>query len=191
MQYHLVLTEQCNKQCTYCGGTRHIEGIPLTHTYDIDDLIARMVYSRNGDIHRDVSHLLNLEKPRFDHVHWQLDVFWSDLDSWNDLEGWLKRYEDGITRLVQDFGESFNDGKPLGLVPFLLVFKTFLTGEGTPHIRCGSGATSFTVMTNGQIDVCPIAPELSYSNVGDIRTSTPESLINIQPVGLLARPATY
>ncbi len=25
MQHHLVLTEQCNKQCTYCGGTRHIE----------------------------------------------------------------------------------------------------------------------------------------------------------------------
>lgn len=42
MQYHLVLTEQCNKQCTYCGGTRHIEGIPLTHTYDIDDLVAFM-----------------------------------------------------------------------------------------------------------------------------------------------------
>ena len=42
MQYHLVLTEQCNKECTYCGGTRHVEGIPLTHTYDIDDLVAFM-----------------------------------------------------------------------------------------------------------------------------------------------------
>ena len=38
MQYHLVLTERCNKQCTYCGGTRHIEGIPLEHQYCIEDL---------------------------------------------------------------------------------------------------------------------------------------------------------
>jgi len=37
-------------------------------------------------------------------------------------------------------------------------------------------------MTNGRIDICPIALELPYSNVGDIRTSTPEGLLNIQPV---------
>ena len=29
MQYHLVLTERCNKRCTYCGGTRHVDGLPL------------------------------------------------------------------------------------------------------------------------------------------------------------------
>jgi hypothetical protein len=39
MQYHLVLTERCNKQCSYCGGTRHIEGIPLQVSYPIEDLI--------------------------------------------------------------------------------------------------------------------------------------------------------
>jgi hypothetical protein len=42
--------------------------------------------------------------------------------------------------------------------------------------------TSFAVMTNGRIDVCSIAPELPYSNVGDIGISTPEGLLNIQPV---------
>ena len=223
MQYHLVLTERCNKQCTYCGGTRHIEGIPLEHQYCIEDLvnflvqdpepiigfyggepllamdfmyevmdnvpakaftlqtnatmldqidsqylnrlhsilvsldgdrevtdssrgegtydlviknlleveergykgniIARMAFSKNGDIYRDVTHLLKHERPFFNHVHWQLDVFWSELDSWDDLEGWLKRYEDGITRLVWDFGESFKTGKVLGIVPFIPVFK--------------------------------------------------------------------
>ncbi len=283
MQYHLVLTERCNKQCTYCGGTRHVDGLPLAHTYDIDDLvafmrtdpkpvigfyggepllamdfmyevmdkvpakaftlqtnatmldriddsylnrlhsilasidggrtvtdccrgdgtydlviknlidvrdrgysgdiIARMAFSKNGDIYGDVSHLLDLERPHFDHVHWQLDVFWSELDTWNDLEGWLRRYEDGITRLVNDFGGSLREGRVLGIVPFIPVFRTLLTGETTPHIRCGSGVTSFSVMTDGRIDVCPIAPELPYSNVGDIRTSSPEALINILPVG--------
>ena len=39
MQYHLILTEECNKHCTYCGGTRHINGIPLNISYPIEDLI--------------------------------------------------------------------------------------------------------------------------------------------------------
>lgn len=146
------------------------------------DIIARMAFSKNGDIHRDVSHLLNLERPPFEHVHWQLDVFWSELDSWDDLEGWLGRYEVGVTRLVDDFGASLREGRVLGIVPFIPVFKTLLTGEATPHIRCGSGVTSFAVMTDGRIDVCPIAPELPFSNVGDIMTSTPAALVNIQPV---------
>jgi len=283
MQYHLVLTEVCNKQCTYCGGTRHINGIPLNVTYPIEelisflaqdpepvigfyggepllamdymyeimdkipakaftlqtnatklnqiedrylhrldailvsidggrevtdscrgegtydlvtsnllevenrgykgDVIARMAFSKNGDIYRDVSYLLNHESPYFDHVHWQLDVFWSELESWLDLEGWLRRYENGITKLVSDFGVSLKTGKPLGIVPFIPVFKTLLTGIETPQIRCGSGSTSFTVMTNGRIDVCPIAPELSYSNVGHIKTSKPEELRGVLPVG--------
>ena len=283
MQYHIVLTEVCNKQCSYCGGTRHINGIPLEVTYPIEDLIsfikqdpepvigfyggepllamdymyevmdkvpakaftlqtnatklnqidekylhklhsilvsidggkevtdscrgkgtydlvthnlmeveekgykgdviARMAFSKNGDIYRDVSYLLNLERPYFDHVHWQLDVFWSELESWVDLEGWLKRYEAGVSKLAADFGESFKTGKPLGIVPFIPVFKSLLTGEETPHIRCGSGSTSFTIMTNGRIDVCPIAPELPYSNVGDIRSSSPQDLKGILPVG--------
>ena len=38
MQYHLVLTERCNLSCAYCGGTRHIEGLPLDPTYSIGDL---------------------------------------------------------------------------------------------------------------------------------------------------------
>jgi uncharacterized protein len=282
MQYHLVLTEMCNKQCSYCGGTRHIKGIPLNTTYSIDDLIAflkqdpdpvigfyggepllamdymyevmdkiparaftlqtnatklnqidekqlnrlhsilvsidggreitdscrgegtydlvtsnlievedsgysgdviaRMAFSKNGDIYRDVSYLLNLEHPYFDHVHWQLDVFWSELESWTDLEGWLQRYEAGISKLANDFKVSFETGKPLGIVPFIPVFKTLLTGEKTPSVRCGSGSTSFTIMTNGRIDVCPIAPELPYSNVGDIWSSTPEKLRGVMPV---------
>jgi len=283
MQYHLVLTEVCNKQCSYCGGTRHIQGIPLQVTYPIEDLItflrqdpepvigfyggepllamdymyevmdrvpakaftlqtnatmlnqidekhlrrlhsilvsidggrevtdscrgegtydlvtknlleveekgysgdviARMAYSKNGDIYRDVSYLLNLKSPYFDHVHWQLDVFWSELESWTNLEGWLQLYESGITRLASDFGASLKTGKPLGIVPFIPVFRTLLTGEETPHIRCGSGSTSFTIMTNGRIDVCPIAPDLPYSNVGDITSSSPDELRGVLPVG--------
>jgi uncharacterized protein len=283
MQYHLILTERCNKQCTYCGGTRHIEGIPLDISYKIEDLItflrndpepiigfyggepllameqmyevmdkvpakaftlqtnatklelieekylnklhsilvsidggkevtdinrgqgtydivvknlieiedkgysgdiiARMAFSKNGDIYRDVSFLLNLQRPYFDHVHWQLDVFWSELESWSDLEGWLTRYESGISHLASNFGDSFKTGEPLGIVPFIPVFKTLLTGEKTLHIRCGSGSNSFAILTNGRIDVCPIAPELPYSNVGHIANSSPEEIQDSLIVG--------
>ncbi len=276
MQYHLVLTERCNLNCTYCGGTRHIEGLPLDPTYSIEelktfisgdpepvigfyggeptlalglmeevmdnvpakaftlqtngtrlteisdehlhrlhsilvsidggkevtdhnrgagaykdllrnirdirsrgfegDLVARMAYSDHGDIYRDVSHLLRLDDPRFDHVHWQLDVFWSDLERRPRVEEWLGRYDGGITRLIQDFHAALREGVIPGIVPFIPVLKSLLTGEPTPHIRCGAGATSFTIMTDGRIEACPIAPELDFNHVSDLRTGNPGSL---------------
>lgn len=142
------------------------------------DLIARMAISRGADIYPDVSFLLNSEDPSFDHVHWQLDVFWSDLESWDDLEGWLRGYEERITKLVRAFSDSLEKGKVPGMVPFIPVFDTLLTGEPVPHIRCGAGMDSFAVMTSGKIEACPVAPELLYSNVGDIRVSTPEGIRN-------------
>lgn len=175
------VTDSCRGEGTYDLVTKNL--LEVEDKGYKGDVIARMAFSKNGDIYRDVTHLLNLETPYYDHVHWQLDVFWSELDSWDDLEGWLKRYEEGITRLVHDFGESLNTGKILGIVPFIPVFKTLLTGKPTSHIRCGSGATSFSIMTSGRIDVCPIAPELPYSEVGHLKKSTPEGLRNILPVG--------
>src|SRR3989304_202630 len=38
LQYHVVLTERCNLRCGYCGGTRHVEGIPLEVAYDVREL---------------------------------------------------------------------------------------------------------------------------------------------------------
>lgn len=283
MQYHVVLTERCNLRCGYCGGTRHVEGIPLEVAYDVGelkhfirrdheavigfyggepllaldkmyeimdrvpakaftlqtnatcleevdpsylkrldailvsidggrevtdanryegvydmvikncqsirrmgykgDLVARMAFSRRGDIFRDVSHLVSLTDPMFDHIHWQLDVFWSEIKLEHEVEEWLARYDEGITKLVKDFGESLQKGIVPGIVPFIPILRTLITGEPTPYIWCGSGRDSFAVMTSGRIDVCPIAPELPYSSVGDIRNSTPESLRNIMPVG--------
>ncbi len=148
-----------------------------------NDLVARMAFSRRGDIYRDVTHLLALSDPAFDHVHWQLDVFWSEIRDEHEVEEWLARYDEGITRLVADFGESLERGFVLGIVPFIPVLRTLITGDPVPHIWCGSGRDSFAVLTSGRIDACPIAPDLPYSSVGDIRNSTPESLRDILPVG--------
>jgi putative peptide-modifying radical SAM enzyme len=142
-----------------------------------------MAFSDNGDIHRDVTHLLSLTDPAFDHVHWQLDVFWSDLHAHRDVEGWLQTYEAGISDLVRDFGSSLEKGRVLGVAPFIPVLRTLITNQPVRHIWCGSGRDSFAVMTSGRIDVCPIAPELSYSVAGDIRASSPLALRDIRPVG--------
>ena len=278
MQYHVLTTERCNLSCTYCGGTRHLPGIPLEVEYDIEelvdfiskdseavigfyggeplmaihrleeimdrvparaftlqtngtllhllkkpylerlhsilvsldgpasvtdasrgrgtydrvmrnvkdirrrgfggDLIARMAFSDHGDIYRDVTHLLE----HFDHVHWQLDVFWSDLDSRPDLEEWLDRYDEGIGRLISLFGEGLGEGRVPGLVPFIPILRTLITGV-PHHLWCGAGVDSFAIMTSGSIEACPIAPELLYSDVGDIRTSTPEDIRNSRRIG--------
>lgn len=142
------------------------------------DLIARMAFSDNGDIHRDVTHLLGY----FDHVHWQLDVFWTDLEAREHVEQWIDEYDRGISKLVKDFGEAMENGKVLGIVPFIPVFRTLLT-EKPSHIRCGSGIDSFSIMTSGNIEACPIAPELLYSNIGTITDSTPEGIRNSRSVG--------
>jgi putative peptide-modifying radical SAM enzyme len=142
------------------------------------DLIARMAYSDHGDIHRDVTYLLQY----FDHVHWQLDVFWTDLETRGNIEDWIDLYDEGISKLVSDFGKAMGKGKVLGIVPFIPVFSTLLTEESA-QIWCGSGIDSFSIMTSGSIEACPIAPELLYSNIGNIRDSTPDSIRNSRPVG--------
>lgn len=278
MQYHVLTTERCNMHCSYCGGTRHLPGIPLDISYDIDrlkefiskdpdavigfyggeplmamnrveeimdtvparaftlqtngtllnelkeeylqrihsilvsldgpkgitdknrgsgtydlvmsnvekikkrgfkgDLIARMAFSDEGEIYRDVSHLLE----DFDHVHWQLDVFWSELDQRKDIKEWLDRYDKGIQCLISDFGNGLEEGDVLGMVPFIPVLRTLLTGK-PHHIWCGSGIDSFSIMTSGSIEACPIAPELLYSNMGNIEGSTPDDIRGARPVG--------
>lgn len=146
-----------------------------------NDLVARMAFSRRGDIYSDVTHLLSTSV--FDHVHWQLDVFWGEIKDGHEVEKWLARYDEGITRLVRYFGDSLEKGVVPGIVPFIPVLKTLMTGEPVHHIRCGSGRDSFAVMTSGRIDACPIAPELPYSPVGDIKNIAPEFLRDILPVG--------
>jgi uncharacterized protein len=74
-------------------------------------------------------------------------------------------------------------GEVQGIVPFIPILRTLLTGEAAPHIRCGSGRNSFAIMTSGDIHVCPVAPELSYSKVGSIYSSTPKDIQDSLPVG--------
>eukprot|EP00033_Pygsuia_biforma_P000242 GCRY01000302.1.p1 GENE.GCRY01000302.1~~GCRY01000302.1.p1 ORF type:complete len:398 (-),score=105.49 GCRY01000302.1:61-1185(-) len=131
------------------------------------DLVARMAVSDGSNIYDDVMHLINLDmeeegKPLFDHVHWQLDVLWDSpkFARWEDFLGWRENnYNPGITRLADEFVRELQNGRVLGIAPFLALLNSYMKGEKVKRIRCGSGATSFNISTGGDITACPIAPE--------------------------------
>ena len=145
------------------------------------DLIARMTASEQTDIFLDVTHLLELRNPMFDHVHWQIDALWDSPPElrWNNFEKWItKSYDPGILNLVRVWGNAIvKEKKVLPVVPFNGVMHTLLDGSKA-LLRCGSGIDSFSVATNGELTVCPIAPEWDFAKVGTIFDSKPEDLPN-------------
>jgi putative peptide-modifying radical SAM enzyme len=150
------------------------------------DMIARMTVSENTNIFSDVMHLVKLQDPSFDHVHWQLDVLWDypPESRWNDFSRWLTdSYDPGIARLVAGWGEEIiRRGKILPIAPFTGIIWSLLTDEKA-DLRCGAGIDSFSITPSGDITVCPIAPEWEFAKVGDIFTSHPKDLPNKVQLG--------
>jgi len=146
------------------------------------DLVARMAVSEESDIWEEVTYLLGMGL--FDNVHWQLDMFWSEMDAWDDLQGWLANsYNPGITRLIDHWlGAMVEDGRVLGIVPFKAVLGTMLRGETSP-LRCGSGLDTFAISPSGDVLTCPICPEFDFARVGHIRTSSPDDVRDSLRVG--------
>ncbi|MHA1214932.1 MAG: TIGR04084 family radical SAM/SPASM domain-containing protein [Candidatus Hodarchaeales archaeon] len=143
------------------------------------DLIARMTVSHKTDIYYEVNHLLSLEYPKFDHIHWQLDVIWSEKEKWNNFERWVQEsYNFGITRLVQEWHKNILDSSHVkGIVPFIGIMRSLLDNKPS-MLRCGAGIDAFAVQTNGAIYACPVCPEFEDFKVGNLLTSTPDTLRN-------------
>jgi len=146
------------------------------------DVIARMAVSGRSDIYEEVKHLLELKNPHFDHVHWQLDVFWDFPPKRRyknrDFVKWVKEsYNPGITKLAKYWYQKMKEnGNVLGIVPFLGIMKSLLFDEIPVQLRCGAGIDAFAITPSGRILVCPVAPEFKFANVGHIRTSHPKDL---------------
>lgn len=147
------------------------------------DLIARMTVSEKSDVYSDVTHLLTLKNPSFDHVHWQLDVIWSRDGEWHNFDEWVREsYNPGISKLVDEWCETIQrDGRIPGIVPFIPVMRTLLTGEKS-SLRCGSGLDFFAIHPSGKITACPISDDPEFV-VGDIWNSHPLELRNSITVG--------
>lgn len=147
------------------------------------DIVARMAVSQESDIYEEVTHLLNLKGPSFDHVHWQLNVIWDAEGNWQDFDKWVfESYNPGITKLVHNWVDKMKQGSVEGIVPFIPITYSLLTGERS-ELRCGSGIDTFAIHVNGSIGVCPISPDWDFSIVGNIWKSNPEDLRNVMKVG--------
>lgn len=127
------------------------------------DLIARMAVSERADIFEEVVHLCSLRL--FDHIHWQLDVGWSD--SWEDFPKWAEQsYKPGIQKLLDFWISEIGRGEFHGIVPFLGILKRLR--EGGPVPPCGSGSESYAVLPNGRVTACPIAYDASWADLGKL-----------------------
>lgn len=143
------------------------------------DVVARMAVSEQSDIYRDVRFLLDLETPRFQHVHWQLNVVWDAEGNWIDFDRWVREsYYPGISRLVDEWLAKMQAGVVEGIVPFLPIMHDLLT-ESKSLIRCGAGHDTFAIHVDGSIGICPISPDWPFSLVGDIWKTKPQDLWDI------------
>ncbi|MFV2014854.1 MAG: TIGR04084 family radical SAM/SPASM domain-containing protein, partial [Candidatus Heimdallarchaeota archaeon] len=144
------------------------------------DLVARMTTSYNTNIFKEVLHLLNLQNPKFDHIHWQLDVMWDTDYELNKekIMNWIASdYNPGITELVNYWvDEITKNGIIEGIAPFLGITYSLLTGEKS-DLKCGAGKDFFAITTDGRITMCPILPSYEFI-VGDIKNSKPEELVD-------------
>jgi uncharacterized protein len=146
------------------------------------DIVARMAVSQDTDIYRDVRHLLDLRDPSFDYVHWQLNVVWDAEGNWEDFDRWVQdSYNPGITRLVNEWVAKMNEGRVEGIVPFMPLAYTMLTGKAS-QLRCGSGIDTFAIHVDGSIGVCPISPDWEFTIVGNISETDPKALRDIMSV---------
>ncbi len=129
------------------------------------DIIARMTASCCTDIYKDVTHLLKF----FPHVHWQLDVVWSNLWDVEEFEKWAERsYTPGIEKLIKLWLKKMEEGILLGIVPFLGIIKRMIWGgEG---LHCGAGKDAVAITTDGRILACPIAGEFAWNEIGDFNS---------------------
>lgn len=116
------------------------------------DLVARMTLTEEGDVYRDVLHLLSLKI--FDHVHWQLNVVWSE--RWKDFKGWVENnYLPNLSRLLNFWLENIENKRVYGIAPFKGILKRSIYGGSVPP--CGSGTESVAITTDGRVLACPIA----------------------------------
>jgi len=144
------------------------------------DLVARMTVSRMSDVYRDVKHLLSTGL--FDHVHWQIDAIWGP--EWRGFDQWLRRsYEPGLRSLMREWVDEAISGNVAGIVPFKSIALALLSGKRLGAPPCGAGWGSLSVNTSGEVLVCPIAIDVSWSRLGSIRSSSYKDLLRNALIG--------
>ncbi|MDE2519484.1 MAG: TIGR04084 family radical SAM/SPASM domain-containing protein [Methanocorpusculum sp.] len=142
------------------------------------ELIARMTVAEDTDIYAAVLHLAE----HFTSIHWQMDADFTGDYSHRRFAEWKKSYNDGVRRLAAEWVSRI---EATGVVPkwypFLSTTEDLLTGTPS-RLRCGSGYSNYSIMTNGWIAPCPIMVGMADYYAGHIRDADPLHLPEI-PIG--------
>jgi putative peptide-modifying radical SAM enzyme len=141
------------------------------------EIIARMTVNESTEIVDAIHWLADNPDYSFSSIHWQLDANFSDDFSHRRFGNWVfESYNPGILRLVADWVDHMeNEGKVLRWYPFLDPMEDLLLGRQS-LLRCGSGHTNYSIMTDGHIAPCPVMIGMSQYYVGHIRDSDPRHL---------------
>lgn len=142
------------------------------------ELIARMTIAEDTDIFSAVMHLAN----HFTSIHWQMDADFTGDFSHRRFAVWSKEYNIGIKKLVSEWVSRIEE---TGIVPkwypFLSTTEDLLLGHSS-KLRCGSGYTNYSIMTNGWIAPCPIMVGMADYYAGHVKNADPAHLPEI-PIG--------
>lgn len=147
------------------------------------ELIARMTVTEDTDIEDAVRYLASNPDYSFSSVHWQIDANFAGDSHLRQFGEWANSsYNPGIQTLVQYWVDTMEaTGKVLRWYPFLDPMEDLLLGRPS-RLRCGSGYTNYSIMTDGNIGPCPIMIGMSQYYVGHIRSSHPLELAQV-PIG--------
>ncbi len=148
------------------------------------ELVARMTVTEAMDIYPEVTWLLQLEDPRFDSVHWQIDFMFNDWAHWNDIESWIKhKYNPQISHLISDWVRYMNkNSKVPKIYPFLGVIDRLLFKKSR-NLHCGAGWIWQNICTDGTIAACPVGADFFPFRIGHISNTNPLDTFNALSCG--------
>lgn len=131
------------------------------------EIVARMTISQEfSDVFEQVRHLI--ESGIFDSVHWQIDAgfYKFDFDE-KKFSDFIDKYNKSISKLIEYWMEEMRKGNILELYPFVALINSMLENT-TTKLRCGSGYSNYTIITNGNLVACPIMGSVRNFYCGDL-----------------------
>lgn len=144
------------------------------------DVIARMTLTTLSDVYRDVLHILSLKV--FDNVHWQLNAVWNpDMLS---FKSWVRDcYIPKLRALVNLWSYKLEEGSLLGIAPLKAISYAMIEGISLGMPPCGAGWGALAVNTDGTVLACPIAFDVKWAKLGDVRRFSCTELLGKVAIG--------
>lgn len=144
------------------------------------EIIARMTLTESSDVYRDVLHLLSLGV--FDNVHWQLNAVWNP--NMIAFKRWaMCDYIPKLNDLVDLWAIKTLKGEVLGVAPFKALSYAMMRDLDLGRPPCGAGWNALAINTNGDVLACPIAVDVKWARLGNVREFSFNDLLRMVRIG--------